>query len=257
MIKFFRKIRQNLLMENKTGNPALPAGRYMKYAIGEIILVVIGILIALSINNWNESRKETVLEKKVLIELKKSLENNYNEMLQDSLKRVNWNRSSDIIIRVLYEKAEYNDSLNIHFHNARIPGTNLSLSTAGYEGLKNVGYNIISSDTLRNSIVELFEISQKNLIEGMDYFESFQPNRQTQVDQLFSYEIDKFDSNNPFSIPISPHNYNALLDNKIYIAMVKSVKVQRNIIGVILSRNLAETKNVLTLLNAELESMEN
>ena len=51
MIKFFRKIRQNLLMENKTG-------KYFKYAIGEIILVVIGILIALSINNWNENRKE-------------------------------------------------------------------------------------------------------------------------------------------------------------------------------------------------------
>jgi hypothetical protein len=46
MIKFFRKIRQNLLMENKTG-------KYFKYAIGEIILVVIGILIALGINNWN------------------------------------------------------------------------------------------------------------------------------------------------------------------------------------------------------------
>jgi hypothetical protein len=54
MIKFFRKIRQNLLMENKTGKPILSAGRYFKYAIGEIILVVIGILIALQINNWNE-----------------------------------------------------------------------------------------------------------------------------------------------------------------------------------------------------------
>ncbi|MCB0461581.1 MAG: DUF6090 family protein [Flavobacteriaceae bacterium] len=50
MIKFFRHIRKSLLMENKTG-------KYFKYAIGEIVLVVIGILIALSINNWNEKRK--------------------------------------------------------------------------------------------------------------------------------------------------------------------------------------------------------
>ena len=50
MIKFFRKIRQNRLMENKTG-------KYLKYALGEILLVVIGILIALSINNWNENNK--------------------------------------------------------------------------------------------------------------------------------------------------------------------------------------------------------
>ena len=51
MIKFFRKIRQNLLLENKTN-------KYFKYAIGEIVLVVIGILIALSINNWNNNSKE-------------------------------------------------------------------------------------------------------------------------------------------------------------------------------------------------------
>lgn len=50
MIKLFRKIRQNLLSEGKTG-------KYLKYAIGEIILVVIGILIALQVNNWNEQRK--------------------------------------------------------------------------------------------------------------------------------------------------------------------------------------------------------
>ena len=50
MIKFFRTIRQNLIMENKTG-------KYFKYAIGEIVLVVIGILIALQINNWNEAQK--------------------------------------------------------------------------------------------------------------------------------------------------------------------------------------------------------
>ena len=49
MIKLFRKIRQNLLMENKTT-------KYFKYAIGEIVLVVIGILIALQINNWNDRR---------------------------------------------------------------------------------------------------------------------------------------------------------------------------------------------------------
>jgi hypothetical protein len=51
MIKFFRKIRQKLLSENKFS-------KYLIYAIGEIVLVVIGILIALSINNWNEVQKD-------------------------------------------------------------------------------------------------------------------------------------------------------------------------------------------------------
>jgi hypothetical protein len=56
MIKFFRRIRQNLLIEGKTTS-------YLKYAIGEIVLVVIGILIALQINNWNEQQKNNKLEK--------------------------------------------------------------------------------------------------------------------------------------------------------------------------------------------------
>ena len=56
MIKFFRKIRQRLLAENATNKPASPAGRYLLYAIGEIVLVVIGILLALQINNWNQKR---------------------------------------------------------------------------------------------------------------------------------------------------------------------------------------------------------
>lgn len=51
MIKLFRNIRKNLLNEGKTS-------KYFKYAIGEIVLVVIGILIALQINNWNENRKQ-------------------------------------------------------------------------------------------------------------------------------------------------------------------------------------------------------
>lgn len=71
MIKLFRKTRQNLLMENKTG-------KYLKYAIGEIILVVIGILIALSINNWNGQRKNNASENDILIGLENEFKFNLN-----------------------------------------------------------------------------------------------------------------------------------------------------------------------------------
>ena len=71
MIKFFRHIRQNLIMENKTG-------KYLKYAIGEIVLVVIGILIALQVNNWNENRKTEIKIKNSLIALR-------NDLIQDTL----------------------------------------------------------------------------------------------------------------------------------------------------------------------------
>ncbi|MRH99645.1 hypothetical protein GH721_03775 [Kriegella sp. EG-1] len=71
MIKFFRHIRQRLLSENKFS-------KYLLYAVGEIVLVVIGILIALSINNWNENRKLNEKREKyyqqVIIDLKNDKE---------------------------------------------------------------------------------------------------------------------------------------------------------------------------------------
>ncbi|WP_411767596.1 DUF6090 family protein [Winogradskyella sp. A3E31] len=73
MIKFFRKIRQRLLSENKFS-------KYMIYAIGEIILVVIGILIALSINNWNETNKNEQEQIVFLNNLKNDLTNDLKQL---------------------------------------------------------------------------------------------------------------------------------------------------------------------------------
>lgn len=241
MIKFFRKIRYSLLETEKTG-------KYFKYAIGEIILVVIGILIALSINNWNETKKERKLETKVLNELLTSLENNYNSMVSDSTYRALWNTSSDIIIKFIESDLPYVDSLNIHFQHARKPGTNLSLSYAGYEGLKNVGFGIITSDSLRKNIVELFELTHKSLLEEMEYFESFQPERKAQIDRLFSYDEDKFNLDKPFDVPLIPNNLNTLKSDPLFLPMIKSIKVQRNIISVMLYKNIKETKGVIRLL---------
>ena len=69
MIKFFRKLRQNLLMENKTG-------KYLKYAIGEIALVMIGILLALQVNNWNNYRLEGRKEQLFLANLQSDFKAN-------------------------------------------------------------------------------------------------------------------------------------------------------------------------------------
>lgn len=81
MFKLFRKIRYNLMSENKTG-------KYFKYAIGEIILVVIGILIALQINNWNQDRNNSNEEKTILTALKIEISENQT-ILEKDLKRHN------------------------------------------------------------------------------------------------------------------------------------------------------------------------
>jgi len=246
MIKLFRKIRYDLMEQNQSS-------KYLKYALGEIVLVVIGILIALSINNWTEYKKERRQEQKIITELLSALKNNYKHMLNDSINRSSWNRSSDIVIYFFETGLEFTDSLNIHFQHARKPGTNLSLSYAGYEGLKNVGYDIISSDSLRKSIVELFELTHKSLLEEMEYFESFQPARQAHMDRLFSYDDDKFSLDAPFDVPIIPNNLEKLRQDPIYLPLIKSVKVQRNIISVLLYKNLEETNKIIKMLEQNIE----
>ena len=88
MIKFFRSIRQRLLSENKFS-------KYLIYAIGEIVLVVIGILIALQINNWNESKKNSKKEFYLLQQLQK-------EFKKDSIKISNQALTVEKIITSTY-----------------------------------------------------------------------------------------------------------------------------------------------------------
>ena len=72
MIKFFRKLRQQLLTENKFS-------KYLLYAIGEIILVVIGILIALQFNTWQIEKKDRQIERTLLENIKRDLESDIQE----------------------------------------------------------------------------------------------------------------------------------------------------------------------------------
>ncbi|MCH2490865.1 MAG: DUF6090 family protein [Flavobacteriales bacterium] len=100
MIKFFRKIRQRLLTENKFS-------KYLIYAIGEIILVVVGILIALQVNNWNEERKSSIETNKISEELNTEFYNN-RIVLSDRIKDLNKANSyvRDILSLINNEKTK-------------------------------------------------------------------------------------------------------------------------------------------------------
>ena len=105
MIKFFRKIRQNLLMENKTG-------KYFKYAIGEIVLVVIGILIALSINNWNENRLEKNEVTSYIEQIKTELELDIIHFNNDISKIRNWTEYLNKVSEGKYNEVDLSLLLN-------------------------------------------------------------------------------------------------------------------------------------------------
>ena len=80
MIKFFQKIRRQHLAENTPDRRAGKTGKYLIYALGEIVLVVIGILIALQINNWNEDRKAIISERSRINSIHQDLNRDLNKI---------------------------------------------------------------------------------------------------------------------------------------------------------------------------------
>ena len=157
MIKFFRKIRQKMLTENKFS-------KYLLYAIGEIVLVVIGILIALQINNWNNDKEQRKLEAKYLNEI----QNNLRADLSDIVFNINFNesklKSNKIVLDYLQGNIEYSDSLEFHMSNLFL-STRTLVNTSAFESLKSRGLEIISNDSLRQRITTLYEFTFYNAID--------------------------------------------------------------------------------------------
>ena len=103
MINFFRKIRHELMGKNKTG-------KYFKYAIGEILLVVVGILIALQINNWNEQRKLDTEEKYLLNELLQEFQINLSDVIKDDITNSSTKDAAIGIMSMIQEKSIQNNT---------------------------------------------------------------------------------------------------------------------------------------------------
>jgi hypothetical protein len=163
MIKFFRKIRQNLLMENKTG-------KYFKYAIGEIVLVVIGILIALSINNWNENRKLENNKQKLLLALKQELQLNKKTLDKHLIGLHKNNSQVNRLINYSAGALELPiDSVRIYSSTLSYP-INLSLLNSVFEEAISAGKFEILGDSLKQSLSLLkdFTLSRNNINEKGD-----------------------------------------------------------------------------------------
>lgn len=170
------------MSENKTG-------KYFKYAIGEIVLVVIGILIALQINNWNEQRKTKDYETKMLYQVRKDLilDTIYFNAVKARPMRVD--KAVDKLINMKIKNIIHNDSIGLLFETT---GTtmNYSYHSGAYESIRSVGLDRISNDSLRNHIAEMYDFT---FPRGKDLIESFQKEasedyRQT-LNTFFVYDV--------------------------------------------------------------------
>ena len=208
MIKFFRRIRLSLLSQNKFS-------KYLIYAIGEIILVVIGILIALQINNWNESKQLKKIERKYLLELKSNLKVDLKDINHSISFTKEKMKSTQIVLEYLDGEETYQDTLQRHFGNISI-SLHFTPQTSAIEGIKTAeGINIIQNDSLRKSISYSYDYLYKHIM----YIEKEDEHR-------FQYTILRPALNNNLKI-----NHRSLEAEPIDVNNIKNNQNFRNVVS--------------------------
>ncbi len=186
-------------------------GKYFKYAIGEIILVVIGILIALQINNWNENRKQAIKEHDVLEELKQGLQANKTILESRKLKFADYKSKNKRLIDHLEAKLAYHDSLDVYFFTP-VANYSYGVSYATFENLKSQGLDIVTNKALRLDIVKLYEETYWRLKDQ----ETKIGNALTNASLPFTRKHFRLIEGPGYK----PNNYNAILENKEFLNLL-------------------------------------
>lgn len=219
MIKLFRHIRRSLIQKNQMG-------KYFKYAIGEIILVVIGILIALQVNNWNENRKNKNEEKTTLIKINEDLTADFSQFA--------------------YYKKQFNeiDQLHIELHNLA-QEKQIVDSISELLLIRRTLYfkQLVPSDYKKN----IPQINNKSVDEALtEYTSKVKHMEEIYSNQLVSiinnrlktllYEKEVYNPKNWFSLETKDFNKDFsfqsingknLIDKKRFIELVKTNKFQQ------------------------------
>jgi hypothetical protein len=257
MIKLFKNIRRNLLMENNTG-------KYLKYAIGEIILVVIGILIALQINNWNEQRKNNKQEVEILKSFKKSIENDLIQV-DGAFKRYSESRNSiDYLITHLEQDLPFNDSLKFHFGNLSVLH-HLVVKNSVFENLKSEGFDLISNEILKEDIITFYDYTQTTLKFNFEsyselindaaktiYRKHFDAIWEPNSRDIYSLEESPFGKGS-LVIVMRPINYDLLKNDNEFMFFIKSLRNQQYwYITINAIKMKKDLNHLLKLINIEL-----
>ena len=158
MLKFFRKIRQNLI---GTGD----IKRYLLYAIGEITLVMVGILLALQVNNWNQKQLEHSTIKEALSEIAENLAADNSQLKALLQLRIEDYRAQKRIIKAFENNAPMDSTIQQDLGRVIIFREFYSIRN-GYDVLKEIGVKKIVNRTLRNSISNYYDRSVPELKEA-------------------------------------------------------------------------------------------
>ncbi|MFD2098542.1 DUF6090 family protein [Flagellimonas iocasae] len=151
MLKFFRKIRQSLLSEGKTG-------KYLKYAVGEIVLVVIGIFLAIQLNELNEKRKDHEKELSFLSKLKDDIHLDITNLSQTDSLFASYESSSNRALKLFYSAKTVGDIIAVDTL-FRTGWTNLKINRKTYDEMRNTsGIYILKNKKLINDITDYYAL---------------------------------------------------------------------------------------------------
>ncbi len=238
MLTLLRKIRRSLMASGSTR-------RYFLYAIGEIALVVIGILIALQINNWNTFQQERQKEKKALENLSRSIELNINR-IASTLSGIDRNNvSGRIILHVIENQLPFSDSLGNHIHRALLNNSNLVISNSGYESLRSTGFDIIQNEALKNEIINLYEDTYLRLYRQQEWGRTVRPD-------FDNYLMDRFIRK---ARGLTPMDFDKVSRDHYFYGLVNTAEAQRGFYKRHYTTALEETRRVLQLLKDELNGV--
>lgn len=157
MLRFFRKIRQSLMEQKKIRS-------YILYAMGEIVLVVIGILIALQINNWNEQSKQRIEETRLLKKVSIDLVSDINQ-LEDIIRYAKFRQTLVDSIFTFLHKDPNSDTMKFLDYNFVAISTenHFEVNSGTFDESQSAGsIKFIQNDTLREQIFNYYRNTKRN-----------------------------------------------------------------------------------------------
>ena len=244
MIKFFRQIRQNLLMENKTG-------KYFKYAIGEIVLVVIGILIALSINNWNEAKKSRDKEVVLLHQLNEEFKANLEQLNNKMIIRNAVINSSNFLLEAIDNKSIPSQDSIVKHLKTKLYTPTFNSNTNDYFTSRDI--NLIQNDALKNLLskwpTKVDELNEEEILlvnHRENRYLPFLANHIQVRDLYHNVELDIGMKDliypkvgKPLDLIIGES-----LKSKSYIALLQTEELEEYLSYIILFNNISQTQSV-------------
>ena len=244
MIRFFHKIRKTLMEQNKIRT-------YLLYAVGEITLVMIGILLALQVNNWNESRKEANMEVFYLQKLRQNL------MQDTTLYSRSYNSALNHITDIKYLSEAIQDKeleqFEINPESPLLRTVAYAQSTATWDNLQATGnIQLISNEKISEGLYNYYSNAQVNNLGITDAIDSYS---RTVLGPFFmEFDIVSFDAPDSLQLPFnyyqkSPADYAASVLYKNGLSF--KLSAFRALSGIIME-NKKPASEMLSLIEAEL-----